>query len=66
MLATWHSKEDTEIKTEEDNQIDTLEQDKSSSGTDTEQQQPTVIEEAVSLFEIIDQALINVRAQGWV
>ena len=63
MLATWHSKEDTEIK---DNQIDTLEQDESSSGTDTEQQQPTVIEEAVSLFETIDKALINVRAQGWV
>ena len=63
MLATWHhSKDNTEIKTEEDNVINTLEQDESSAVTDTEKQ-PTVFEEAVLLFETIDKALINVSAQ---
>ena len=59
MLATWHSKENIEIKTGEDNVINTLEQDESSAATDAEKQ-PTVFEEAVSLFETIDKALINV------
>lgn len=63
MLATWHSKKSTEIKIEEDNVINTLEQDESSAATDTEKQ-PTIFEEAISLFETVDKALINVSAHS--
>lgn len=57
-MATWHSK-DINSKGE-DSHVNTLVQEESNSDADTEQQ-PTVTEEAVSLFETIDKALVNVR-----
>lgn len=62
MLVTWHSK-DTEIKTE-NSLVNTLVQDGSNADADTEQR-PTVTGEAVSLFDTIDNALINVRTQAY-
>ena len=59
MLATWHPKDPGIVKTE-DSHVNNLVQDESNSNTDTEQQ-PTVIEEAVSIFDTIDKALVNVR-----
>ena len=59
VLAMWHSRDITS-KTE-DSHVDTAIQDESNSeNTDTEQQ-PTVAEDALSLFESIDKALIKVR-----
>jgi len=54
----WHSK-DIAIKIEEDNHVNASVQDELNSDADTGQ----FIEEATSLFETMDKALVNVRMQ---
>lgn len=58
MLAVWYPRE-IDIKTK-DSHVNIPLEDESKTDEDVEQQQSTVTEEAISLFEIIDKALINV------